>query len=135
MIEFKNPPNIIAPTGPYSQVALTHGAGKWLWIAGQIGASADGAVPDSFEEQAELAWRNVISALSDAQMGLRDVVHVTTYLVDRDDLALLAPIRLKYLDGARPASTLLLVAALGHPTWRIELQVVAFQAEVPSVRE
>jgi enamine deaminase RidA (YjgF/YER057c/UK114 family) len=45
--------------------------------------------------------------------------------VNRGDLSTARAVREEYLDGHRPASTLLFVAGLAHPDWLIEIDFVA----------
>lgn len=126
-IKLINPSTVNAPIGPYSQGALVQKAGEWLHIAGQIGAPSNGIVASSFEEQAALAWQNVCAVLYAADMDSSHLVKVVTYIVGTDNIPLLAPIRLQYLAGARPAATLLVVDALARPDWQIEIEAIAFK--------
>jgi enamine deaminase RidA (YjgF/YER057c/UK114 family) len=43
-------------------------------------------VPKGIEAQAEACWRNIIATLSDAGMGIGDLVKITTYLVRPEDV-------------------------------------------------
>ena len=58
-------------------------------------------------------------------MGISDIVQLNMLLVHRGDLPTARAIREEYLDGHRPASTLLFVAGLAHPDWLIEIDFVA----------
>jgi enamine deaminase RidA (YjgF/YER057c/UK114 family) len=66
--------------------------------------------------------------LGDAGMTTADLVKVTHYLLRGEDLAQYNPVRSKYLGAARPASTLVVVAGLARPEWRIEVEAVAWRA-------
>lgn len=120
------PDGVAPPSGAYSHGIFSQGSGRWLHVAGQIGTDAAGKLAEGFEGQAEQAWANLAAVLKAAGMGVSHLVKVTTYLVDRDDLARLNPIRSRYLGDARPASTLVVVAALAHPAWCFEVDAVAF---------
>ena len=122
-----NPPDLPQPAGPYSQAALVEGPGEWLHVSGQVGIDAQGQAPADFTAQAELAWGNVVRALRGAGMEMAHVVKTTTYLVDRSDIPSMRPIRMRHLADARPASTLVLVAGLLDPAWKIEVEAVAFR--------
>ena len=50
------------------------------------------------------------------------------FLVQASDMAAYAAVRAGYLGDARPASTLLIVQALARPTWRVEIDAVAWKA-------
>ncbi|MEJ5988405.1 RidA family protein [Ramlibacter sp. PS3R-8] len=123
-----NPEDLPQPAGPYSQATLVHGPGEWLHVSGQVGIDAQGATPADFAEQAELAWGNVARALRGAGMDMQHVVKTTTYLVDRQDIPVMRPIRIRHLGASRPASTLVLVQGLVDPSWKIEVEAVAFRA-------
>ncbi|WP_353194294.1 RidA family protein [Pusillimonas noertemannii] len=125
-IETMNPPQVSQPVGPYSQAVLVLGEGRWLHIAGQIGADADGVLAGSFEEQAEQAWKNISALLQAAGMDASHLVKVVTYLTREEDIPLLGPIRLAYLGEARPAATLIVAKALARKEWLIEIEAVAY---------
>ncbi|MEJ7686451.1 MAG: RidA family protein [Variovorax sp.] len=121
------PAGIAAPVGPYSHGVRVAGTGMWLHIAGQIGLSADGRVAEGFEAQAHQAWANLTAVLNTAGMDVSHLVKVSTYLTNSDDLKKLGPIRANYLGEARPASTLIVVQALAHPSWCFEVEACAFR--------
>ena len=54
---------IAAHIGAYSDAVEVEPGLRWLAISGTPGMTADGTVPESFEEQATLAWSNVVAAL------------------------------------------------------------------------
>ena len=117
-----------APLGAYSNGISTPAGGRWLHIAGQVGLGPDGTLADGFEAQADAAWRNLVAVLADAGMTVADLVKVTHYLVRGEDLPAYNPVRLRHLGSARPASTLIVVAGLARPEWRIEVEAVAWRA-------
>ncbi len=129
MIKPINPSTIAPPFGPYSQAVQAPAAGRWLHVAGQVGAAPDGAVPAAFEDQARVAWDNLVAILAAADMSVSDLIKVTTFIVDTDDLPKLGPVRAGYLKDARPASTLVVVKALARPEWKVEVEAIAFRAE------
>jgi 2-iminobutanoate/2-iminopropanoate deaminase len=119
---------IAANIGPYSD-AIEVGAGaRWLVTAGTVGVRPDGTCPEGFEEQAAQAWENLLSALQKADMTVDDLVKVTQYLVRPSDLASYRAVRGRYAPEARPASTVVFVAALVRPEWLIEIEAVAAKA-------
>ncbi len=124
-----NPSSIAAPVGAYSHAIAAPAAGRWLHLSGQVGIRPDGSLPDDFAGQAQAAWSNVRAILEDADMSIENLVKVTTFLVDRGDLPALNGVRAPFLGEHRPASTLLVVAALARPEWRIEIEAVAWCAK------
>lgn len=124
-----NPPEIAPPVGAYSQAILTSGAGRTLYIAGQVGLQPDGQLAEGFEAQAEAAWKNIVAVLAAAGMGPQDLVKVTTFVTDPAHLPLFGPVRTRFLGSARPASTLVVVRALARPEWLVEVEAVAWRAD------
>ena len=60
-------------------------------------------------------------------MGPQDLIKVTAYLTRHEDIGLFREVRDALLDGAQPASTLVIVAGLAHPDWLVEIEAVAAQ--------
>jgi 2-iminobutanoate/2-iminopropanoate deaminase len=119
---------IAANIGPFSD-AIEVGAGaRWLVTAGTVGVRPDGSCPEGFEEQAAQAWENLLGALGKADMTVDDLVKLTQYLVRPLDRAAYGPVRARYAPDARPASTLVFVAALARPEWLIEIEAIAAKA-------
>lgn len=122
-----NPGTIAAPLGSYSNGISAPGGGRWLHIAGQIGVRPDGSLAPDFAGQAEVAWSNLVAILADADMTVHHLVKVNHFLVRASDLPDYNPIRSRFLGEARPASTLLIVAALARPQWWFEVDAVAWR--------
>ena len=123
-----NPDGIAAPAGAYSHGVEAPANARTLYIAGQIGVNPDGSISDSAEEQADRAWQNIVAILADAGMGVEDLVRMTTYITRVEDAPAIRTVRTKYLGDYRPASTLLVVAALAQPEYVFELEAVAAKA-------
>ncbi len=121
---------IAAHIGAYSDAVEVEPGFRWLAISGTPGMTADGTVPDSFEEQATLAWSNVVAALDKAGFGVHDLVKITQYLTSADDIPAHAAIRSQFLGTARPASMLMVVSALPWPQMSIEVEAWAARAPV-----
>jgi enamine deaminase RidA (YjgF/YER057c/UK114 family) len=58
-------------------------------------------------------------------MQLSDVVKVQAFVTSEANLTAYREIRNRMVESARPAHTLLVVAALGRPEWMVELEAVA----------
>ena len=122
------PKTVASPFSRYSHGIEAAAGARWLHVSGQVGVSPEGKVLDGAEAQIEQAWRNVLSVLEAAGMGPRDLVKVTTFLVDRADLPTARAVRDRMLQGAEPASTLLFVAGLASPEWQVEIEAIAAKA-------
>ncbi|MDH3772222.1 MAG: RidA family protein, partial [Nitrospirota bacterium] len=63
--------------------------------------------------------------LDSAGMTRQDLVKVTVYLTRTEDIGRYRDVRDRMLQGAEPASTLLIVAGLASPDWLVEIEAVA----------
>jgi len=93
-----------------------------VFFAGQVGSNQDGSIEPDFEGQIRQLYRNIEAVLKDADMGLNDLVKLTTYLVSRDDLDDMRRIRKEILGDHKPAHTLLLISGLTFPEFLIEVE-------------
>jgi 2-iminobutanoate/2-iminopropanoate deaminase len=119
---------VAARIGAYSDAVEIAPGSRWLAVSGTPGLTPDGTLPSSFEEQAEQAWRNVCDALGAAGFDVADLVKITQYLTNADDVAAYGAIRSRFLGSARPASMLVLVPALVWPEMSIEIEAWAARA-------
>jgi 2-iminobutanoate/2-iminopropanoate deaminase len=127
--EYVNPPTVPAAASRYSQGVVAPGPARWLHVSGQVGIPVGGTLPESFEEQARNAWRNVLGVLEGAGMGPSDLVKVTAYITRPADVGQYRTVRDSMLGKAKPASTLVVVAGLADPRWLIEIEAVAAAPE------
>ncbi len=125
MLRKHNPGAIAAAFSRYSLGVQAPGHARWLYVSGQVGVAPDGAFADGPEAQMEAAWRNVLAILGAAGMGAGDLVKVTAYLTRAEDTGLYRQVRDRMLAGAGPASTLIVISALAHPDWLVEIEAVA----------
>ncbi|HEY7688430.1 MAG TPA: RidA family protein [Dongiaceae bacterium] len=127
-IKFLNPETVVKPFSRYSQAADAPGNFRWLHISGQVGATPDGKILEGFTAQAEQAWKNVLAILKAAGMGVQDLVKVGIFLTRTGDIGDSRRLRDEALQGAAPASTMLIVSALAHPDLLVEIEAVAARA-------
>ncbi|MCC6436082.1 MAG: RidA family protein [Acidimicrobiales bacterium] len=122
-------PASIAPTAArYAHGVLSSAGAELLHTAGVVPIRPDGTVPDGIAEQAATVWQNIDAIVRDAGMQRTDIVSVTTYVVPGQDMAAVMAARSDYLGDHLAASTLLIVAALARPEWKVETAVVAARA-------
>lgn len=125
MLNRINPASIHPPLAGYSHGTSVGPGATWLVASGQLGIAPDGTVPEGIAGQATLAFDNVMAILGEIGMSARDIVRITTFLVDPADLGAYMQVRDRYVEPPVPASTLLVVKALSRPAFRIEIEVVA----------
>jgi len=106
---------------------------RWLFVAGQIPIRPDGSIPATIEEQTEVVWRNILAVLADAEMGIGDVVKITSFLTRYENFASFAQVRARFLGAHRPASTSVIISALAKPEFLVEVEAIA--AKTPAAKK
>ncbi|MCP5026919.1 MAG: RidA family protein [Actinomycetia bacterium] len=104
---------------------LTEAPARLLHTSGVVPIGSDGTVPGTIDEQADVVWANLLAMLAEADMAPSDIVSVTTYAVVGEELGGVMAARDRALEGHRAASTLVTVAALARPEWKMEIAIVA----------
>ena len=122
-----NPPTIRSP-GTYTHGVESAPGLRWLHVAGQVGVEKDGTLAPDCATQAATAFDNLFEVLKGANMGIEDIVKITTFMVDRNDLPAMREARAKAFGNVRAASTLLIVAGLAQPELKIEVECIAAKA-------
>ncbi|ANY16857.1 RidA family protein [Bordetella pseudohinzii] len=101
-------------------------AGGLVFIAGQVGIRPDGTIPDSAEEQIELAFKRLGAILQHEGLGFQDLVELVSYHVRIDEqLGSFREIKERFIKTDFPAWTILGVASLARPNLLIEIKAVA----------
>ena len=121
--EFINP----HPMGFTNTVVCSKNGTKTIFISGQVGY-AEGRVGESFEEQAQIAYANLVRELDSAGASVTDVVKLNTYIVDLDREKSKANRRAKdqhFTHDNQPSSTLIGVSALVMAELLIEVEATA----------
>jgi enamine deaminase RidA (YjgF/YER057c/UK114 family) len=129
MKEFRNPQNVHAPVGLYSHQVEISGNERMLVVSGQVGMREDGTVPDEPLEQMAVAFENIFRNLQAANMEVKDVIKLTYYLVGEIDTAKRRELVAAKLQGHKPCSTLLYVAALASPIYKVEIEAWASRGD------
>jgi 2-iminobutanoate/2-iminopropanoate deaminase len=125
MKAFRNPESVHAPLAPYTHQIEITGSERLVVLSGQVGMTKDGAVPADPIDQLEIALTNVEANLAAAQMTMQDVVKLTFYLVGEIDTPRRREVVAKHLGGHEPCMTLIYVAALAAPQYRVEIDAWA----------
>lgn len=102
-------------------------AGDWVFVSGTTGFDYQTmSIADDLLEQTEQCFRNIESALHEANAGLQDVVRVTYVLPNGADFEQCWPILRKYFGDVRPAA-MMISAGLADPRMKIEIEVTALR--------
>jgi enamine deaminase RidA (YjgF/YER057c/UK114 family) len=128
MLSRITPAGMHPPAAHYSHATAVPPNARWLYLAGQVGVAPDGTIPDDAAAQAELCFANIEAVLRAAGMAPDDLVRLTTYLTDVRDRGAYSAVRERFVGSPPPASTLVVVAGLANPRYRIEIEAVAARA-------
>lgn len=113
------------PKAGFSAAVEISKPSRILCISGQVARDADGQIPEGIEAQAELIWKNLSDVLASASMSVENLVELTIYLTSRDDGPGFDRVRAKFLNGARPASTKIIVSGFVDARMICEVQATA----------
>lgn len=123
----------LEPQGIYRPATYAHAmrAGDTLYVAGQVSRDEAGnlVAPNDAAGQAEQVFKNLAAVLNAAGLGFEHIVKITTYLTHPADASVVAERRLRALGNHRPPHTGLIVAGLGAPEVRVEVEVTAYFPE------
>jgi len=97
-----------------------------VFIAGQVGIRPDGTIPDSAEEQIELAFKRLGAILKHEGLDFEHLVELVSYHVRIDEqLGSFREIKERFIKTDFPAWTILGVGSLARPNLLIEIKAVA----------
>lgn len=131
-IEFLNPDTLLKNSA-FSQVAVTKGNGKTIYIGGQDAITKDLEIIGKGDIAAQTSHilNNIEIALKAAGATLDDLFKLTIYIVQGQDVR-------KGFEGAQdflkklknpPVISGIIVAGLANPDYLVEIEAVAFKAE------
>jgi 2-iminobutanoate/2-iminopropanoate deaminase len=88
---------------PFSAAVEANG---FVFVSGQASVDEQGSiVSGSFEDEMRRAFQNVMDILGSAGLGLENVVRVTTYVQDPNDLPTYNTLYREYITAPYPART------------------------------
>jgi enamine deaminase RidA (YjgF/YER057c/UK114 family) len=124
-----NPPELGTPPG-YSQIVEVS-AGRLIFVAGQTALDRDGNVigRGDFAAQADQVFANLTIALQASGCTPANLVKLTVFLTDMDNLGRYREARNRFFASvappAAPAVTLVEVSKLYSPDFLIEIEAIA----------
>jgi reactive intermediate/imine deaminase len=116
----------LPPTNGYSHAVEF--SGRLVAVSGQVPLDAEGRLvgTDESEAQVRQVFDNLRTALAAAGAGMEHVVKLTIFLTDMADLDVVRRVRNEYVSAeAPPASSLVQVAGLVSPAFRVEIEALA----------
>ncbi len=99
--------------------------GNTVHVSGTGPVGADDADPAS---QTRHVLEIIQNVLEQAGASLKDVVRTRMYLTRAEDWEDIGRVHGEFFGPIRPASTMVVVAALLHPSWRVEIEAEAIIA-------
>jgi enamine deaminase RidA (YjgF/YER057c/UK114 family) len=121
-------PSTVHPAPTYSHGIEVPPNARWLYISGQVGVSREGKTAEGIEAQTRQAFDNLKAILASAGMSFTDVVKVTYYLIDAEDLDGFRKARGQQTGDHKPVSTLVIARRLAQPGWLVEIEAIAAKA-------
>jgi enamine deaminase RidA (YjgF/YER057c/UK114 family) len=99
--------------------------GDRVLVSGTAPIQPDGSVDPEPLVQARRCLEIIAAALEEAGASLADVVRTRIFLVDAADVAHVSAAHGEEFADVRPAATMVVVAGLLDPRWRVEIEAEA----------
>jgi len=99
--------------------------GDRICVSGTAPIRADGGCDLDAESQARRCFEIIVAALRELGAGPEHVVRTRTYLIHAHDWEAVGRAHGEVFRDVRPASTMVVVAALLNPLWRVEIEAEA----------
>jgi enamine deaminase RidA (YjgF/YER057c/UK114 family) len=121
-------PGRIASESPFE---ATYGFSRAVKTGGRIVVSGtapiwpDGSCDPDPAAQASRCLEIIEAALREAGSGISDVVRTRMFIADRDDADAVGAVHGQVFADVRPAATMVVVAGLLDPRWKVEIEAEA----------
>ena len=127
---FQNP-STMPPTRGYTHVVETRSPSRTIYIAGQLGMTADGKFAGTdFAAPGGAVFRKPELALAAAGASFEHVVKVTAFFIDIANIHTYLEVRNRYVNTkAPPASTAIQIGKLAHDGALFEIEAIAVVPE------
>jgi enamine deaminase RidA (YjgF/YER057c/UK114 family) len=99
--------------------------GDTIAVSGTAPVWPDGSVDPDPAVQARRCWDIMLAALEELGGSVTDVIRTRQYVVDPADGDAVGVVHGEVFGDVRPASTMVVVAALLDPRWKVELELDA----------
>ena len=99
--------------------------GDRIIVSGNVGAEADGSFSPDAGRQAERCFEQILEYIGQLGGHSGDVVRVRMFVTDIADADAVTAAFSRALGHVRPTGTLVAIAALYHPSWKVEIEAEA----------
>jgi enamine deaminase RidA (YjgF/YER057c/UK114 family) len=116
----------IPGTSPYEPIIGFSRAvriGKYVYVAGTGPIGSDDS---DVSDQTDQCLTIIAAALKEAGSSIEHVYRTRIYLTDCNDWEAVGRIHGKFFSITRPAATMVVVAGLLNPDWKVEIEADAF---------
>ena len=121
--------NRTASASPYeASIGFARGVrgGDRILVSGTAAVEADGSsTPGGAEAQARRIFTIILTAMAELGGAAEHVVRTRMYLTDVADAGAVGRVHGEAFGPVRPAATMVVVAALLRPEWRVEIEAEA----------
>ncbi len=132
-IQYINPDGL-SKNPAFSQIVITQGKGKTIYIGGQDAVNVQGEIvgKGDIAGQTEQVMNDLLTAHSVCGATFDNLVRLSIYLVQGQDLYSGFQVSQKFLGNLKnpPVISVLVVAGLAHPEFLVEIDATAFIPEV-----
>jgi enamine deaminase RidA (YjgF/YER057c/UK114 family) len=118
----------IPPLSPFEEeIGFTRAlrVGDRIVVSGTVGVEADGSVADDAGTQADRCFALIREHIEQLGGRMADVVRVRMFATDIKDADAISAAFSRALKATRPTGTLVAVAALYDPRWKVEIEAEA----------
>jgi enamine deaminase RidA (YjgF/YER057c/UK114 family) len=99
--------------------------GERVIVSGTAPVWPDGSCDPDAMVQARRCFDIILGAMGEAGAGVSDVVRTRMYIIDPADAEAVGAAHGEVFGAVRPAATMVVVAALLDPRWKVEVEAEA----------
>ena len=99
--------------------------GSQIFVSGSIGVEADGSVSPEAGRQADRCYELIRSHIEELGGHMGDVVRIRMFATDIKDADAISAAFSRALKATRPTGTLVAIAGLYDPRWKVEIEADA----------
>ena len=96
-----------------------------MLVSGTAPVFADGSCPEDPAAQARRCFEIITTALEEAGSDIHNVVRTRMFLTSAGDASSVGEVHREVFGETRPAATMVVVAALLDPRWKVEIEAEA----------
>lgn len=126
-------PNELLKNPAFSQIAITKGNGKTIYISGQNAITKDLEIIGKGDIilQTEHALKNIEIALNSCNATLDDLFKLTVYITQAQDIRRGFAGCQNFLSRLKnpPVISVIVVAGLANPDYLVEIEAIAYKSE------